>query len=303
MICCIKNSLYILTSFSFSAEEQIVLLHNSDGNSVGFDRYGLPGGQVIIPQATPSSQPYTEFNYHYHPLLHSASTDYEREAIIIAPKVTVSTSEHSALPLFSTTSTATSPEHVDKQKPVDIPKVEKLPDIKPSITLIPVDSVRSKRARYGRSKTTNTILQPCQIDPNKPNHNSNPCSIHLVDETQKSSNSTSPSCSGYVQQFAVSDVLQTTCQNANNSAYKNEDHLIAPLVSYDQANDPRKRLLIRKQVSEDVYKRNRPPKHQKLLYNSSIGINRYSGGRNRSLRSSQECSSESAVPPPFEFGR
>ena len=272
-------------------------------NSVGFDRYGVPAGQVIIPQAFPSSQPYTEFNYHYHPLLHSASTDYERDAVIVAPRVTVSTSEHSALPVFSTASTATSPEHVDKQKSVGIPKVEKLSEVKPSITLIPADSVRSKRARYGRSKTTNTIIQHSQTDPNKPTHNSNPCSIHLVDETQKSSNSTSPSYSGYVQQFAVSDVLQTSSQKTNNSTYKNEDDLIAPLVSHDQLNDPRKRLLIRKQVSEDVYKRNRPHKHQKLLYNSSIGINRYSGGRNRSLRSSQECSSDSAVPPPFEFGR
>ena len=272
-------------------------------NTVGFDRYGVPGGQVFIPQAIPSSQPYTEFNYHYHPLLHSASTDYERDAVIVAPRVTVSTSEHSALPVFSTASTATSPEHVDKQKSVNIPKAEKLSEVKPSITLIPADSVRSKRARYGRSKTTNTIIQTCQIDPHKPTHNSNPCSIHLVDETQKSSNSTSPSYSGYVQQFAVSDVLQTTSHKTNNSAYKNEDDLIAPLVSYDQLNDPRKRLLIRKQVSEDVYKRNRPPKHQKLLYNSSIGINRYSGGRNRSLRSSQEYSSDSAVPPPSEFGR
>ena len=198
MICCINFFHQILTTAFFSADEQIVLLHNSDMNSVGFDRYGVPGEQVIIPQAIPSSQPYTEFNYHYHPLLHSASTDYERDAVIVAPRVTVSTSAHSALPVFSTASAATSPEHVDKQKSVDVPKVETLSDVKPSITMIPVDSVRSKRAKYGRSKTTNTIIQPCQIDPNKPNHNSNPCSIHLVDETQKSSNSTSPSYSGYL---------------------------------------------------------------------------------------------------------
>ena len=84
----------------------------------------------------------------------------------------------------------------------------------------------------------------------------------------------------------------------------NSDYNIPPpLHCCDPSNDTRQKILLRKQVSEDVKKCTNLAKNQKNVnYSSNIGLSRYTGP-NRSLRHFQESSKESVVMTRFEFER
>ena len=179
---------------------------------------------------------------------------------------------------------------------MEAPKLE-LSEAKPSVPSISVveSSANAKRARYGRSKTaqfigTNTIVPTTK----------SPCSMYMVDETQQFSQE----ISNQVRTKSDSEFIYPDERKGSQiSSSINSNYTLPPIHRCDPSNDTRQKLLLRKQVSEDVNKCAHSAKTQKNVnYSSNIGLVGYTGP-NRSLRSFQENSKESCVMTRFDFGR
>ena len=276
-------------NYSYSPEDQIVLLHNGDRNSVNSDRLN-PLPDTLLPLHSSHSifaKASNSYGRYHTPLSHSVSTDGPTVQIR-SPKVGFITSEYSSLPPSITASLSTSLP-AEKGEIFQTTKAE-VSEAKPSIPLISVvDSANKKRARYGRSKTSQFTINPTTTSP---------CSVYMVDEIQHSTQEICNPSSPQVPTNEESAFMPGSKLNPDMATTSRSDFVTSP-SRCDQLNDSRKRFLMRKQVSEDVSKANSRPKNVK--YDGNVVFNKYSNS-NRSLRNSQEINngSDSAAPPDFK---
>ena len=261
-------------------EEEAILFHNQDRNFTNIQ----PTNRSISNVKNDSCM--------NSPISHSLSTEAKetyRQDIVSTYQ------QYSSLPPSITTSVCTSLP-AEKCENVEAPKSE-LSEVKPSVPSKSVVEVNAnaKRARYGRSKTaqfigTNTVVPTTR----------SPCSMYMVDETQQSGQEV------FNQVRTKSDSDFTYADDIVNpqiSSSVNSNYTIPPLHRCDPSNDTRQKLLLRKQVSEDVNKCVNLSKNKRNVpCNSNIGLGKYTGP-NRSLRSFQEQRKESGVMTRFDFGR
>ena len=261
-------------------EEEAILFHNQDRNFTNIQ----PKSRSISNVKNDSCM--------NSPMSHSLSTEAKetyRQDIVSTYQ------QYSSLPPSMTTSVCTSLP-AEKYENVEAPKLE-LSEVKPSVPSKSVVEVNAnaRRARYGRSKTaqfigTNTVVPTTRT----------PCSMYMVDENQQ----IGQEISNQVRTKSDSDFTYADdIVNPQISSSVNSNYTIPPLHRCDPSNDTRQKLLLRKQVSEDVNKCvNMTKTLRNVPCNSNIGLGRYTGP-NRSLRSFQEPSKESGVMTRFDFGR
>ena len=266
--------------FDFRYEEEAVLFHNQDRNFTNIQ----PANRSISNVKNDSCM--------NSPISHSLSTEAKetyRQDIVSTYQ------QYSSLPPSITTSVCTS-FPAEKSENAEAPKVE-LSEAKPSVPSKSVveGNANAKRARYGRSKTAQFIGTNTVVPTTK-----SPYSMYMVDETQQSGQE----ISHQVRTKSDSDFsYPDDIVNPQISSSVNSNYTIPPIHRCDPSNDTRQKLLLRKQVSEDVNKCVNVIKNQRNLpCNSNIGLGRYTGP-NRSLRSFQEPSKESGVMTRFDFGR
>lgn len=256
-----------------------MLFHNGDRHFANF--------QAIHPSVSNVKN-----NSHTHSAIsHSLSSEAKERY----PQDIISTyQQYSSLPPSITTSLSTTLP-AQKSELIEAPKVELL-EAKPSIPSISVNSnANTKRARYGRSKTTQYICTNTIVPTTK-----SPCSVYMVDETQQCMQDLtnqvrtySDSAFVYPEEMVYSEISPSLKSEYNTPS----SHCCDP------SNDTRQKLLLRKQVSEDVNKSVNMAKNQKnVTYSSNIVLGRYAGP-NRSLRSFQHANEESGVISRFDFGR
>ena len=264
----------------FSHEDQVVLFHNGDKNFTSFQ------------SIHPSISNIKNSSHTHSSISHSLSTEAKEKY----PQDNISTyQQYSSLPPSMATSLCTTLP-VEKPEIIGASKVE-LSDAKPSIPSISVvkSDANTRRARYGRSKTTQYICTNPIVPTTK-----NPCSVYMVDETQQCiqdrSNQVrtySDSAFVYPEEMEYNEISPSLTSNYN----------IPSSHCCDPSNDTRQKLLLRKQVSEDVSKSVNLAKNQKnVTYSSNIVLGRYAGP-NRSLRSFQPTNEESCVISRYDFGR
>ena len=271
----------LLYLYSFSREDQVILFHNGDRNSTNFR------------SVHPSISNIRNDSYNSSAISHSLSTEAKEQY----PRDDVPTyQQYSSFPPSIAASVSTSVQ-ADKNEDVEAPNVE-LSEAKPSVPSISVveSNANTKRARYGRSKTAQFIYTNTTVPATK-----SPCSVYMVDETQEctqvlSNQERTKSDSDFKY---PDDEEKSKVSHSVNSDY----NIPPPLHCCDPSNDTRQKILLRKQVSEDVKKCTNLAKNQKNMnYSSNIGLSRYTGP-NRSLRHFQESSKESVVMTRFEFER
>ena len=266
--------------FYFRYEEEAILFHNQDRNFTNIQPTNRSISNVKNDSCMDS------------PISRSLSTEAKetyRQDIVSTYQ------QYSSLPPSITTSVCTSLP-AEQYENVEAPKLE-LSEVKPSVPSKSVVEVNAnaRRARYGRSKTaqfigTNTVVPTTRA----------PCSMYMVDETQQSGQE----ISNQVRTKSDSDFTYADdIVNPQISSSVNSNYTIPPLHRCDPSNDTRQKLLLRKQVSEDVNKCvNMTKTLRNVPCNSNIGLGRYTGP-NRSLRNFQEPSKESGVMTRFDFGR
>jgi hypothetical protein len=277
--------------YCFSPEDQIVLLHNSDSNSVNTDHLH-PLSDTLLPLHSSHSifaKASNSYGRYHTPLSHSVSTDGPTVQTR-SPNVGFLTSEYSSLPPSITTS-LTTPLPAEKCEIFETTKAEVL-EAKPSIPSISVvDSVNKKRAKYGRSKTSQFTINP----------STSPCSVYMVDEIQHSTQELCSPSSTQVRTREESAFMPGSKLIPDHATTSRSDFVISP-SRCDQHNDSRKRFLMRKQVSEDVSRAHSTQMPKTVKYDSNIVITKYSDP-SRSPRNSQEVNNESDSAVPYDFKR
>ena len=154
----------------------------------------------------------------------------------------------------------------------------------PSISIDKPDIASTRRAMYGRSKTTNTIVLP-DINPvlaSSVQSDTSPCSMYMVNEFQQSSQELSSPCSSQRSTYIPGAKGYPDMTNPSRN------DVVIRTSHASHLDDPRQRLLLRKQVSEDVYRSKLSRKLKKVQHNSSAGLSRYLSPN----RSFQESNSE-----------